>query len=179
MNLWLPRQLFVVVIVIIIITIIIIIIIIQSSWYYLKGFRYRGLFQSRKTFKGRRWLRISQGWNFVIKFAVWFVSVRLPKNIAFIYFCNIEIFYNCFNFRLWSNILIDLTLYTPCIILQYVYEPTRCTKFLWLDFIFHYMFYTFRTRLVHHQEQLYRLYIAFDICWYHTYRHIPNRMYSL
>ena len=29
------------------------------------------------------------------------------------------------------------TLYAPCIILQYVYKPTRCTKFLWLDFIFH------------------------------------------
>ena len=29
-----------------------------------------------------------------------------------------------------------LTLYAPCIILQYVYEPTRCTKFLWSDFIF-------------------------------------------
>ena len=24
----------------------------------------------------------------------------------------------------------NLTLYAPCIILQYVYEPTRCTKFL-------------------------------------------------
>ena len=31
---------------------------------------------------------------------------------------------------------INLTLYAPCIILQYVYKPTRCTKFLWLDFIF-------------------------------------------
>ena len=30
-----------------------------------------------------------------------------------------------------------LTLYAPCIILQYVYEPTRCSKFLWLEFIFH------------------------------------------
>ena len=29
-----------------------------------------------------------------------------------------------------------LTLYAPCITLQYVYKPTRCTKFLWLDFIF-------------------------------------------
>ena len=27
-------------------------------------------------------------------------------------------------------IMINLTLYAPCIILQYVYEPTRCTKFL-------------------------------------------------
>ena len=32
-----------------------------------------------------------------------------------------------------------LTLYAPCIILKYmyVYEPTRYTNFLWLDFIFH------------------------------------------
>ena len=30
-----------------------------------------------------------------------------------------------------------LTLYAPCIILQYVYKSTRCTKFSWLDFIFH------------------------------------------
>ena len=30
-----------------------------------------------------------------------------------------------------------LTLYALCINLQYVYRPTRCTKFLWLDFIFH------------------------------------------
>ena len=34
-----------------------------------------------------------------------------------------------------------LTLYAPCIILQYVYKPTRCTKFLWLDFIFYYLLY--------------------------------------
>ena len=27
--------------------------------------------------------------------------------------------------------------YVPCITLQYVYKPTRCTKFLWLVFIFH------------------------------------------
>ena len=27
----------------------------------------------------------------------------------------------------------NLTLYAPCIILQYVYKPTRWTKFLWLD----------------------------------------------
>ena len=32
---------------------------------------------------------------------------------------------------------IDLTLYAPRIILQYVYKPTRRTKFLWLDFIFY------------------------------------------
>ena len=31
----------------------------------------------------------------------------------------------------------SLKLYAPCIILQYVYKPTRCTKFLWLDFIFY------------------------------------------
>ena len=30
----------------------------------------------------------------------------------------------------------SLILYAPCIILQYVYKPTRCTKFLWSDFIF-------------------------------------------
>ena len=28
--------------------------------------------------------------------------------------------------------------------------------------------YMFRTVLVHHQEQLYKLYIAFGICRYHT-----------
>ena len=54
------------------------------------------------------------------------------------------------------------------------------------------MLYMFRTILVHLQEQLYKLYIAFDICRYHTcgccvaiatrigiYRHIQNVMYSL
>ena len=30
------------------------------------------------------------------------------------------------------------------------------------------MLYMFRTVLVHHQEQLYKLYIAFGICQYHT-----------
>ena len=30
----------------------------------------------------------------------------------------------------------NLTLYTLCIILQYVYEPTWCTAVLWLDFFF-------------------------------------------
>ena len=41
------------------------------------------------------------------------------------------------SFQGQSNIIFpNLTLYAPCIILQYVYEPTRCTKFLWLDFIF-------------------------------------------
>ena len=49
---------------------------------------------------------------------------------------------------------------------QYVYKPTRCTESLWLDFIFYYMLYVFRTILVHHQEQLYKLYIAFGICRY-------------
>ena len=33
--------------------------------------------------------------------------------------------------------VMNLTLYAPCVILQYVYKPTRCTEFLWLDFIFH------------------------------------------
>ena len=47
-----------------------------------------------------------------------------------------------------------LTLYAPFIILQYLYKPTRRTKFLWLDFIFYQMLYMFRTVLVHHQEQL-------------------------
>ena len=28
------------------------------------------------------------------------------------------------------QLLVDLMLYAPCIILQYVYKPTRCTKFL-------------------------------------------------
>ena len=46
----------------------------------------------------------------------------------------------------------NLTLYTPCIIYN-IYKPTRCTKFLWLDFIFHQMLYMFRNMLVHHQEQ--------------------------
>ena len=32
---------------------------------------------------------------------------------------------------------VNLTLCAPCITLQYVYEPTRCTKFLWLHFIFY------------------------------------------
>ena len=56
------------------------------------------------------------------------------------------------------------------------------------------MLYMFRTILVHHQEQLYKLYIAFGIrryvwllCGYsHTtatrigiYRHIQNAIYSL
>ena len=31
----------------------------------------------------------------------------------------------------------NLMFYAPCIIPQYVYKPTSCTKFLWLDFIFH------------------------------------------
>jgi hypothetical protein len=37
------------------------------------------------------------------------------------------------NFR--HNISTNLKLYAPRIILQYVYKPTRCTKFLWVDFI--------------------------------------------
>ena len=51
-----------------------------------------------------------------------------------------------------------------------------------------------RTILIHHQEQLYKLYIAFGICQYvwllcgyshitarhiGIYRHIPNAMYRL
>ena len=33
----------------------------------------------------------------------------------------------------------------------------------------------FRTVLVHHQEQLYKLYIAFGICRYmQTYQHLPT-----
>ena len=56
-----------------------------------------------------------------------------------------------------------MTLYVACIILQYVYKPTRCTEFLWLDFIFQYTLYMFRTILVHHQEQLYKLYITSGI----------------
>ena len=32
------------------------------------------------------------------------------------------------------------------------------------------MLYMFRTVLVHHQEQLYKLYITFGICRYHTSR---------
>ena len=31
---------------------------------------------------------------------------------------------------------VNLTLYAPCIISQYVYEPTKCTKFSWIGFIF-------------------------------------------
>ena len=31
----------------------------------------------------------------------------------------------------------SLTLYAQYIVLQYVCKPTRCTKFLWLDFIFY------------------------------------------
>ena len=38
---------------------------------------------------------------------------------------------------LGSNIFLSLSLYAPCVIPQYVYKPTRCTKFLWLDFIFY------------------------------------------
>ena len=48
----------------------------------------------------------------------------------------------------------NLTLYAPCIILQYAYKPTRCAKFSSLNFIFHLMLYMFRTILVHLQEQI-------------------------
>ena len=54
---------------------------------------------------------------------------------------------------------------------QYVYKPTRCAKFLWLDFIFQYTLYMFRTVLVHHQEQLYKLCITFGVC-----RYMPVRL---
>ena len=53
------------------------------------------------------------------------------------------------------------------IAVQYVHKPTRCTKFLWLDFIFYETLCMFRTILVHLQEQLYKLYIALDISRYH------------
>ena len=61
-------------------------------------------------------------------------------------------------------------LYAPCIILQYAYKPTRCTKFLWLDFILQYTLYMFRIVSVHLQEQLFisctsHLVYA-GICWY-------------
>ena len=36
-----------------------------------------------------------------------------------------------------KHLQFNLKLYAPCIILQYVYKPTRCTKFLWLYFIFY------------------------------------------
>ena len=52
---------------------------------------------------------------------------------------------------LTSNVSTSLILYAPCIILQYVYKPTRCTKFMWLDFIFQYTLYMFRTVSVHLQ----------------------------
>ena len=39
-------------------------------------------------------------------------------------------------------------------IVRCVYKPTRCTKFLQLDFIFYQVLYMFRTVLVHLQEQL-------------------------
>ena len=53
----------------------------------------------------------------------------------------------------------DMKYYT-LIILWYVYKPTRCTKFLWLDFIFsldalHVSDYNF-----------YKLYIAIGMCRY-------------
>ena len=40
------------------------------------------------------------------------------------------------NYWLW-NVLTGLILYAPCIILQYEYKPTKCTKFLWLRFIYY------------------------------------------
>ena len=44
-------------------------------------------------------------------------------------------------------------------------------KILLIRLYFSLMFYMFRTILVHHQEQLYELYIAFGICRYHTSGH--------
>ena len=43
-------------------------------------------------------------------------------------------------------------------------------KILVIRFYFQYMLYIFRTILVHHQEQLYKLYIAFGICRYMSIR---------
>ena len=56
-------------------------------------------------------------------------------------------------FIIAQNINICVILYEPCIILQYVYKPTICTKLLWLDFIIQYTLYIFRTVSVHLQEQ--------------------------
>ena len=52
--------------------------------------------------------------------------------------------------------------------IQYVYKWTKCTEFLWLDFIFYKRLYMFRIILVHLHEQLYKLYITFGIWRYHT-----------
>ena len=46
-----------------------------------------------------------------------------------------------------------MTLYAPCIILQYVYKATRCTKF---------------------QDQFYKLYIAFGIRQYMPVPHVST-----
>ena len=45
-------------------------------------------------------------------------------------------------------------------------QTNKMHKIMWLDFIFYEMLYMFRTILVHHQEQLYKLYIAFGVCRY-------------
>ena len=79
------------------------------------------------------------------------------KVLLFTYAVNLNLF------------LMSLILYELCIILQYVYKPTRCSKFLWFDFIFQYTLYMFRTVSVHLQEQtFYKLYVVFGICRYHT-----------
>ena len=60
-------------------------------------------------------------------------------------------------------------------------------KILVIRLYFLQMLYMFQTVLVHHQEQLYKLYIVLGICQYHTCascvaiatQHIPNVMYSL
>jgi hypothetical protein len=64
---------------------------------------------------------------------------------------------------------INLTLYAPCIILQYVYKSTRCTKFLRLYFIF--LLDSLRVSdyiSPSSEATFYKLYIAFGICQYHT-----------
>ena len=69
---------------------------------------------------------------------------RVECTVRWYTFRNVERSKWCLPWRFVSHILISmisvglfLTLYAPCIILQYVYKPTRCTVFLWLDFIFH------------------------------------------
>ena len=87
------------------------------------------------------------------------------------------------SYRPWTNVVcyfdmkhsvflnmvsVNLTLYSPCIILQYVYKPTRCTKFC--DYTLFsitcctcFGLYQSITR-----SNFYKLYIAFDICRYGT-----------
>ena len=72
------------------------------------------------------------------------------------------------HFRLLRTSNISLCFTEVLSMPKYVYKPTRCTKFLWLDIIFFWTLYMFQTILVHLQEQLDKLYIAFGICLYHT-----------